>query len=328
MNQSDHASQDMSPVPQSDGVSRFVGGNEIPENFRCGYVAIIGTPNVGKSTLLNALLNQKISIVTPKPQTTRHKVVGLLSTTTYQIVFLDTPGIINPAYVLQEVMMESANSAINDADLVLLMIDAINPNVDSVGTQGGILARVRHVKVPVVLIINKVDLVRKADILPIIDFYSKAFAFREIVPLSALTGDGTGELLKIVVGYLPLHPPFYPLDIVSEQSERFFVGEILREKVFLLCQEEVPYSTTVDVVDFKEGDRKKAFISIDIIVERESQRGIIIGKKGIMLKKIGSIARKEIEEFLQRPVFLDLRVKVREKWRRDKAWLQRRGYGV
>ena len=294
--------------------------------FRCGYVAIIGEPNVGKSTLMNGLLQQKISIVTPKPQTTRHKILGILSSTGYQVIFLDTPGIITPRYALHEAMMHSAQSAIADADLLLFMIDAAHPRkaedagtVEAFKVFGGI-------RKPIYLILNKVDLIGKEQLLPLIDSYSKAFRFKEIFPISALTLDGTAGLVRAVAGELPVHPPYYPLDIVSEQHQRFFTGEIIREKIFLKCQEEVPYSTTVDIVEFKERESGKWFISADIYVERDSQKGILIGKKGAMLKEIGALARRDIERFLDHPVFLELHVKVREKWRDDPQWLERLGY--
>lgn len=298
----------------------------IPEHFRCGYVTIIGEPNVGKSTLMNALLNQKISIVTPKPQTTRHRVLGILSTSDYQTIFLDTPGIIKPKYLLQEAMMQCASTAIADADLLLFMIDATDPKTDGNPAHDEAFSRLTDLKKPVFLVINKSDIVKKGDLLPVIDFYSKVFPFREIFPISALKQDGTANLFASIVRYLPQHPPFYPLDIVSDQSERFFVSEIIREKIFQRLREEVPYATTVDILEFKERGAGKWFISADVYVERESQKGILIGRDGAMLKEIGSLARKDIEAFLGHPAFLELHVKVREKWREDKNWLARLGY--
>ena len=275
---------------------------------------------------MNGLLRQKLSIVTPKPQTTRHKVLGILSGDDYQAVFLDTPGIIAPRYALHEVMMQSAASAVADADLVLFMIDASQPrkaedveNVEAFKT----LARISR---SVFLVINKVDCVAKAEILPLIGSYSTAFSFKEIFPLSALKLEGMQELLKGIISELPVHPPYYPLDIVSEQNQRFFVSEIVREKIFLKCHEEVPYSTTVDIVEFKERGAGKWFVSADVYVEKDSQKGILIGKKGAMLKEIGRLARHDIEKFLEHQVFLDLHVKVRENWREDESWLRRLGY--
>ena len=298
----------------------------VSPDFRCGYVAIIGEPNVGKSTLMNGLIGQKLSIVTPKPQTTRHKIHGFLSTNEHQIIFLDTPGIIKPKYLLHETMMAFASTALEDADVVLFMIDAINPRLSEQPQESDAFVAVERVREPVFLIINKSDLVRKGDLLPVIDFYSKVFPFKEIFPISALTLDGTEELVKAIVAELPRHPPLYPLDIVSEQSERFFVSEIIREKIFEKYQQEIPYSTTVDIVEFKERETGKTFIGADIYVERDSQKGILIGRKGEALKQIGLLARKNIEAFLQHAVFLELHVKVRKDWREDKEWLARLGY--
>jgi GTP-binding protein Era len=298
----------------------------IAKDFRCGYVTIIGEPNVGKSTLMNGLLGQKISIVTHKPQTTRHRVLGLLSTHEYQIIFLDTPGIIKPKYLLQEVMMQFASSAMQDADLLLFMIDALDSKIGEALESDEAFKKLRSVQKPVFLVINKIDLVNKALLLPIIDNYSKQFPFKEIFPISALRLERIQELLTAMRTTLPLHPPLYPLDIVSEQSERFFVSEIIREKIFVKCQEEVPYSTTVDITEFKERERGKWFISADIYVERDSQKGILIGKNGAMLKEIGRQARQDVERFLGHSVYLELHVKVREKWREDEQWLARLGY--
>jgi GTP-binding protein Era len=313
-------------------------GPPIPPLFRCGYVAIIGEPNVGKSTLMNGLLQQKISIVTKKPQTTRHKILGILTTPAYQAVFLDTPGIIQPRYALHEAMMESAASAVSDADLILVMVDASRPAAGGDSPEDAILAQLAASARPVYLVLNKVDIVDKGLLLPLIDRYSRRHPFREIFPVSALTLEGTGGLMASVSSELPVHPPLYPADIVSESSERFFVAEIIREKIFIRCQEEVPYSTTVEITEFIERgaaaeaeppkDRKpvKWFISADIYVERDSQKGILIGKKGGMLKEIGENARRDIERFLGHQVFLDLHVRVRAGWRGDREWIQRLGY--
>ena len=312
----------------------------IPPLFRCGYVAIIGEPNVGKSTLMNGLLQQKISIVTKKPQTTRHKILGILTTPAYQAVFLDTPGIIQPRYALHEAMMESAASAVSDADLILFMVDAARPAAGGDSPEDAILAQLAASARPVYLVVNKVDLVDKSLLLPLIDRYSRRHPFREIFPVSALTLEGTDGLMASVSSELPIHPPLYPADIVSENNERFFVAEIIREKIFIRCQEEVPYSTTVEITEFiergaaaageAEPPKKKKpvkwFISADIYVERDSQKGILIGKKGGMLKEIGENARRDIERFLGHQVFLDLHVRVRPGWRGDREWLQRLGY--
>lgn len=298
----------------------------IGEYFRCGYVAIIGEPNVGKSTLMNGLIGQKLSIVTRKPQTTRHKILGILSTDECQIIFLDTPGIIKPKYLLHEAMMAFASSALTDADVVLFMIDALDPKVGVDLTHEDAFSKLKGLRKPVFLVINKVDAVNKVEILPIIEFYSKSFAFKEIFPISALKLDGTEALVKSIARELPKHPPFFPPDSVSDQNERFFVSEIIREKIFQKYQQEIPYSTAVEIVEFKEREEGKTFINADIYVERDSQKGILIGKEGAALKQIGRWARKDIEEFLQHPVFLELHVKVRKDWREDGEWLTRLGY--
>jgi len=311
------------PVFQPDGV--FHPGT-IPEDFRCGYVAIIGMPNVGKSTLLNALLGQKISIVTPKPQTTRHRLLGILTTDSYQTIFLDTPGMLEPKYLLQERMMEQVSLAIGDADVLLLLVDATKAASNAWLEQDAMVARLKETGTPAILIINKIDRVQKLAILPMIASYAGTGLFTEIIPVSALKRDGTAEILSALVKLLPRHPPLYPADIVSEQSERFFVSEIVREKVFLNCKEEIPYSTAVDIVEFKEREKGKTFIRGEIYVERDSQRGIVIGRDGAMLKKIGAAARREAESFLQHEVYLELHVKVREEWRRKGEWLDKMGY--
>jgi GTP-binding protein Era len=298
---------------------------EKTKQFRAGYAALIGEPNVGKSTLMNALLRQKISIVTPKPQTTRHRVLGILSSEEFQLVLLDTPGIIAPRYALQAAMMSAARSALQDADFVLFMIDGARPRrVDDPALLEA-LAMLRAAGRPVHLVVNKTDLMQQAALRNLLDSYAAAFPFREMHPVSALNGDGTAALLNAICRELPEHPPYYPLDIVSERNERFFVGEIVREKIFLKCREEVPYSTAVDIVEFKEREEGKWFISADVYVERDSQKAIVIGKHGAMLKEIGKEARGDIERFLDHPVFLELHVKVRG-WRDDEEWLRRLGY--
>lgn len=295
-------------------------------NFRAGYVAIVGDPNVGKSTLLNTLLGQKISIVTNKPQTTRHKVLGILNRENTQVIFLDTPGLLTPKYLLQEAMMTSARSAAADADLILWMVDASRPkSTEDLATDPG-LRTLRELQKPSFLVLNKTDIVKKHDLLPLLAVYSSQYHFAEVYPVSALTGDGTSDLIASLIAAMPVHPPYYPPDIISEQSERFFVSELIREKIFEKFREEIPYSTTVDIIDFKEQEGRKDVIHAEIYVERESQKGILIGKNGAALKEIGEKARKDIEVFLSRPVFLEIRVKVRAQWRQKEEWLRRLGY--
>jgi GTP-binding protein Era len=292
--------------------------------FKAGYVAIVGEPNVGKSTLMNALLNQKISIVTPKPQTTRNRILGILSRDDAQIIFLDTPGLIKPKYLLQQKMLSTAEAALDDADVILVMTEAshgvrLPDEVDR-------LVLKKHSAKPILLVINKVDLVYKPQVLPTIAEFSKREIFREIIPVSALKQDNLDDLLKTLLVYLPVHEPFYPTDIVSDSPERFFVAEFIREKVFEQFSEEIPYSAAVEIREYHERETGKTFISADIVVERESQKGILIGSGGESLKKVGQAAREEIELFLQQQVFLELRVKVRGRWREREALLKSYGY--
>jgi len=293
---------------------------------RAGYVAIVGEPNVGKSTLMNSLLGQKLSIVTPKPQTTRRRILGILNGEGYQAIFLDTPGILKPKYLLHKAMVGYADSAIEDADLVFSMIEATDPKLERDPKKDLVIERLTATKKPAFLLINKVDIVAKSELLPIIDHYSKLFPFKEIIPISALNGDNLDDLKRTLLHYLPVGQPFFPPDELTDQPEKFFVGEIIREKVFENYRDEVPYSTEVEVVEFKEREGRKDFISAEINVERQSQKGILIGKGGAALKEVGESARKEIEEFLGRPVFLELRVKVHENWKKDERWLKRFGY--
>jgi GTPase len=291
---------------------------------KAGYVAIVGEPNVGKSTLLNALLDQKLSIVSKRPQTTRQRVLGILSTDTSQIVFLDTPGLLRPKYLLHEKMVHSAKLALQDADIILVLTEAsrgteLPPEVEQALTEVDSSKKF-------LLIINKMDTIDRADALPLIDHFSKSRKFADIIPISALKGENLPALLATITRYLPVHPPYYPPDAVTEQPERFFAAELIREKIFTLFREEVPYSTAVDIVEFKEREKGKTYINADIIVERESQKGILIGKGGAALKKIGQIARADIERMVGRPVFLDLHVKVREHWRENEGLLKRLGY--
>ena len=296
------------------------------EQFRSGYVALIGEPNVGKSTLLNALLQQKISIVTDKPQTTRHKILGILSTKQYQIIFLDTPGIIKPKYLLQEAMMRFASSAVEDADVVLLLVDAQKVKEKNYDKNNEAAEKIKSANKTTFLVVNKIDLLKKEEVLPMLVELQLLFPFDEIIPLSAITGFNTSELVLTIAKYLPEHPPYYDTETVSDAQERFFVSEIIREKIFQQFKKEVPYSTTVDIVKFTEREAKKHFISADIIVERDSQKGILIGKQGQMLKRLGSTARISIEEFIGHEVFLELHVKVRSNWRENPNWLSRLGY--
>jgi GTP-binding protein Era len=295
----------------------------ISPNFKAGYVALIGRPNVGKSTLMNALLGQKLSIVTAKPQTTRHRVLGILSGKEYQIIFLDTPGLLVPRYKLQETMVKAARGAIEEADVLLFMIE---PEDKISEANQSILSELIQSKKPLILSINKIDQTDRDKLLPIIDQYSKSFNLTSIIPISALKADGLDQLKQLLIDNLPVGFPFYPPETITDQPERFFVAEIIREKIFQKYGEEIPYSTTVTVEEFKERDHGKDYIRAVIYVERNSQKGIIIGKQGAALKRVGQIAREEIELFLGRAVYLELFVRVKEKWRQREEVLRELGY--
>jgi GTP-binding protein Era len=292
-------------------------------NFKSGYVAVVGQPNVGKSTLTNAILKFPLSITTPKPQTTRHRILGIHSEENAQIIFLDTPGLIDPKYKLQDWMMKAAKSALNDADLILFLVEATRtPKLKDLE----ILELLTSSGNPIVLVINKVDTVEKESILPLIDEFQKMQQFVDIVPISALEHENVDELLKVILAQLPNGMPFFPDDIITQHPERFFVSELIREQIFQNFSDELPFSTAVVIDEFKERKGRKDFIQARIIVERESQKKIIIGKGGQAVRKIGQGARIKIEEFLDRPVYLEIFVAVREKWRKNDNFLKEFGY--
>ncbi len=292
-------------------------------NFKAGYVALIGRPNVGKSTLMNALLGQKLSIVTPKPQTTRHRVLGILTGSDHQIIFLDTPGLLIPRYKLQEKMVKAAKTAINEADVLLAMIE---PDETISEANHAMLSELLQTKKTIILAINKIDLIEKDKLLPMIAAYAQAFRLDEIIPISALKADGLDRLQQLLLKYLPYGLPFYPEDMITDQPERFFVAELIREKIFEKYGEEIPYSTAVAIEEFKEREQGKDYIRAVIYVERDSQKAIVIGRQGMALKQVGQIARQEIEMFLGRPVYLELFVKVKEKWRQKETALRELGF--
>jgi GTP-binding protein Era len=290
---------------------------------KSGYIAIVGSPNVGKSTLLNRILGQKVAIVTPKPQTTRNRILGILSRKHFQMLFLDTPGIFQPGYRLQKIMVETATRALREADLVLVMTEGSRqPGPD----EDRILGLLSSTKTPAVLAINKSDLLGdKRVLLPMIETYSQRHPFREVVPISALTGDGVDQLLEVLAKSLPEGPRYYPEEIITESPERFIAAETIREKVFLRTGEEIPYAVAVKVDEYKERDHV-LYIKATVYVERDSQKGILIGEKGRKLKQIGQLAREELEASTGRKVFLDLWVKVRRKWRQKEEDLRFLGY--
>jgi GTP-binding protein Era len=293
---------------------------DVPENHKSGYVAIVGKPNVGKSTLMNTMLGQKLSIVTRKPQTTRHRIIGIHSSPDHQVIFLDTPGIIDPRYGLHEAMMGQVKGAIRDADLLLFLHESTQPEPDTESLQ-------QIGDTPAFLVLTKMDLVPEDEALPLVDSYTDRRAFDEVVPTSALTGRNVDTLLDLVVDELPEGPPFYPKDMISEHPERFFVAEIIREKAFQQYHEELPYSIQVNIVQYEERPGpQKDYIDAEIVVMSESHKGIIIGEGGKAIKKVGTEAREDIEEFVRSPVYLNLHVKVQEDWRDREQLLRSYGY--
>ena len=295
--------------------------------IKTGYVAILGLPNSGKSTLLNALLGQKLSIINSKPQTTRKRILGILSEENHQIIFLDTPGILKPSYLLQEKMMADVKTSLDDADVIILIIDVKeDPSAENLFAQQFVKEFVLKSKKPKLLALNKIDLIVQDRVNELIKNFESQNIFEEIIPISAISSFNIQRMKEGIIQFLPKCPKLFPDDQVTDENERFFVSEIIREKILELYRDEVPYSCEVLIADFKEREEGKNFISAEIVVEKDSQKAIIIGKGGTAIKKLGQIARKSIEEFLQKEVFLELRVKVRKKWRSDENLLKSFGY--
>ena len=297
--------------------------------FRAGYCAIIGKPNVGKSTLMNGLLDFKLSIISPRPQTTRRRVMGIINRPKYQIIFLDTPGLIDPKYRLQKVLGTFIETSINDADMLLYLVECMNMKAENqiiIEEEIQKLSEINPQKKSVILIINKIDLFSRDQLLPLLNRYNSLYPFHKLIPVSAIKKDGLHELEIEMEQLLPVHPPFYDPDVLTEQPERFFVAEFIREQIFLHFHEEIPYSTEVQIEEFKERNNGKDLIQAVIHVERDSQKGIIIGKKGSTIKNIGVKARKVIENFLGREVFLEIRVKVSKNWRKNEDQIRKFGY--
>lgn len=297
--------------------------------FRSGYVSIIGKPNVGKSTLLNTILGQKIAIVSPRPQTTRHQFAGILTRDAYQIVFLDTPGLLDPHYQLHHYMLKAALGSLEDTDLIIYMVDVHEkPDrlVEHIPKKAKFIFS-KKLAGKRLLVINKVDLIEKPKLLPLIAGYHALELFDEILPVAALHNVEVEHLVDVIIRYLPQGPPFFPEDQISDVTERFVASELIREKVFLSTHDEIPYSTTVQVETFKDRGTK-IYIRANILVLKNSQKGVLIGKGGQMLRRIGSEARKDLEEFLEKPVYLDLWVKVRKDWRKNPRYLDYLGYGL
>jgi len=294
---------------------------------KSGYVAIIGKPNVGKSTLMNSLLGERLSIITSKPQTTRKRVLGILSDKDYQIIFLDTPGILSPNYLLQSKFINFVNSSVKDADIILVLIDIIDDPKGKKTFEDDIVKKIlTKNKSPKILVINKIDESNEVIVSNLIKEYENKETFQNVIPISALHSYNIDSVRESILEHLPHGPKYFPDDQITDEPERFFVSEIIREKIFESYKEEVPFSTEVLIEEFKERENAKDYISASIIVERETQKPIIIGKKGDAIKRLGKIAREAIETFLQRPVFLELRVKVRPKWRNNPQMLKNFGY--
>lgn len=290
--------------------------------FRSGFVSVIGRPNAGKSTLLNQLLGQKVLIMSDKPQTTRNKIQCILTEERGQVIFLDTPGIHKPKHKLGEFMVDSAIESLREVDLVLYMVDA---SAEFGSGEEYIINAVKQVKTPCILVLNKIDLLKKEQVLKLIQDYSKHADFLAIVPISAKTGENNEELLKVVFSQLPEGPMYYPEDEVTDQPERFIMAELIREKVLHLTRDEVPHSIAV-VVESVEEKTTLVKVRALVIVERDSQKGIIIGQGGKVLKEIGSLARQDIETLLGSKVFLELWVKVKKDWRNRIDNLRELGY--
>jgi len=290
-------------------------------NHKSGFVNILGSPNVGKSTLMNALVGEKISIITPKVQTTRHRIMGIVNGEDFQIVYSDTPGLIKPGYKLHESMMNEVNSALIDADIILFVTD-VN---EKPGDRSGYIKKIRETGIPSIVVVNKVDLSNQSSLELIVASWESQFPCSPVIPVSALKGFNIDTLLKAITGKLPEGPAYFPKDQLTDRYERFFASEIIREKIFLNYQKEIPYSVEIEIEDFKD---EGSIIRIKSVIHviRDTQKGIIIGHKGQKLKKTGTEARLELEGFFGKKVFLELYVKVTKDWRNKPQALRRFGY--
>ena len=296
--------------------------------YRAGYITIVGNPNVGKSTLLNRLLDFKLSIISPKPQTTRKNILGILNRKGIQIVFNDTPGMLTPRYLLQEKMVRAIQRAIEDADGLILVLDGVQivKKNNILNEWLTLFLKNNKERKKTIVVINKIDLMDKQTLLPLIKLLSQTYPFYAIIPVSALTGDGLEQLINTLTEIIPEHPPFYSKDLITDHPERFLAAELIREQIFLQFEQEIPYGVEVQIESFYEREKGKDFITATIFVERASQKGMLIGQGGSALKKIGQKARKEIERTLSRKIYLDLRVKVSEKWRKSERIINKFGY--
>ncbi len=288
---------------------------------KAGFVNIIGNPNVGKSTLMNALVGERLSIITSKAQTTRHRILGIVNTEDYQVVFSDTPGIIKPAYELQESMMDFVKTAFEDADVLVYMVETGEKELKN----EAFFDKIKNLKVPVMLLLNKIDQSSQADLEKQVSYWKETLPNAEIHPISALENFNIETVMKRIVALLPVSPPFYPKDQLTDKPERFFVNETIREKILMHYKKEIPYSVEIVTEEFKEEPKIIRIRSI-IMVERETQKGIIIGHKGAALKRVGTEARKDLEKFFGKKIFMDLYVKVNKNWRSSNSQLKRFGY--
>lgn len=289
-------------------------------SHKAGFVSIVGKPNAGKSTLMNSLVGEKMSIITPKAQTTRHRIIGIVNDADHQIVFSDTPGVIKPNYSLQESMMNFVQGSLIDADIILFVTD-INEKYD----ENDVIEKLQKTASPVAVLINKIDKSSEEEVMAKIEFWKEKLNPHAIFAISALLDYGVNGIMEYIKKNLPEHAPYYEKDELTDKSMRFFVSEMIREKVFKLYDKEIPYSTEVIVTSYKE-EAKITRIAAEIIVERDSQKNIIIGKAGAMIKKVGTYARQDIEEFIGKKVFLELFVKVIPDWRSKKNYLKSFGY--
>jgi GTP-binding protein Era len=289
-------------------------------SFKAGFVSIIGKPNVGKSSLMNKLMGENLSIITPKAQTTRHRIMGMLNGDDYQIVYSDTPGILEPKYSLHDAMMTYVKVSLQDADLILLVVE-LEEKFDK-----DLFERFGRFTTPILLIINKIDLAKGSQIEDKAKYWKEHLPnIKEVLPVSAKTGKHVSELLPRILNYIPVHPPYFPTDEFTDRTERFFASEIIREKIFLNYEQEIPYSTEVSIESFKESD-DIIRISAMIYVERDSQKGIIIGKGASSIKKVGVEARKDMESFFGKKIHLETHVKVADNWRKQQQRLKQFGY--
>ena len=300
------------------------GINDQYNNFKSGYVTIVGTPNAGKSTLLNRMLGEKISITSKKPQTTRNRILGVLHRPEVQIVFFDTPGVFEAKDKLNVRIVDAALSAVGDADLILVVIDVSHPEPNA---ERFLVKQLQRQTRPVILALNKIDLIDKSLVLESIDKWSNSYEFEEIVPISARDGIQIDELISAMTGILPPGPPYFPEDTLTDVTERFIAAEMIREQIFRLTGEEVPYATAVTVDTFKEKKEGRLVnIEATIHLERDSQKGIVIGKNGSKLKQIGTRSREQIEQMLRCKIYLKLFVRVQKNWRKDTKAIRRFGY--